>query len=264
MREDIDLKVEAYKVDKSPSGTSSSRDIAPSGSTSLRQTVDRRIPAGTFVVKTAQPLGDLAVYLLEPQSEDGLATWNFFDNGLEPGSEFPVLRVLSLPALLTTKVKPLPEDRTSNKPITYDMLMGKATPPNFSGSPTPIIRFLDDGEHFLQYKDGRSYKVHAISGKAEPYETTIRPPAVAPGSLRRPAAQVESSLEENDGDLYLNKHDGSPAVRLTKSPEKKKELTSLSPGGKYAAYVHAGNLYLVDIGHADRKAANERRLSRHL
>ena len=41
------------------------------------------VTAGTLVVRTAQPLGNLAVYLLEPRSEDGLATWNFFDEGLK-------------------------------------------------------------------------------------------------------------------------------------------------------------------------------------
>jgi dipeptidyl-peptidase-4 len=55
---------------------------------------DRRvIPAGTIVVRTAQPLGTLAVYLLEPRSDDGLLTWNYFDEALAPAREFPVLRI---------------------------------------------------------------------------------------------------------------------------------------------------------------------------
>ena len=52
----------------------------------------RTVKAGTVAVKTAQPLGRLAAYLLEPTSEDGLTTWNFFDKGLAEGKEFPVLR----------------------------------------------------------------------------------------------------------------------------------------------------------------------------
>jgi dipeptidyl-peptidase 4 len=113
LREDVDLKVEAYKVAKisKPERAFQGHRIDTLGVTS--STAERRIPAETYVVKTAQPLGDLAVYLLEPQSEDGLAAWNFFDAGLEVGSEYPVLRVISLPALPTTKVKPLPEDRAS-------------------------------------------------------------------------------------------------------------------------------------------------------
>ncbi len=49
-------------------------------------------PAGTILVRTAQPLGRLVFYLLEPESDDGLATWNFFDVYLEPGKTFPVYK----------------------------------------------------------------------------------------------------------------------------------------------------------------------------
>ena len=109
LREDVNLNVETYKVAKVTRAARVFQGHRIVGLDVNVATAERRIPAGTFVVKTAQPLGDLAVYLLEPQSEDGLAAWNFFDNGLEQGSEFPVSRVLSVPALLTTKVRPLPE-----------------------------------------------------------------------------------------------------------------------------------------------------------
>jgi hypothetical protein len=49
------------------------------------------------VVRTAQRLGTLAAYLLEPQSEDGLCAWNFFDGTLKRGTDFPVLRVPASP-----------------------------------------------------------------------------------------------------------------------------------------------------------------------
>ena len=39
----------------------------------------REFPKGTLVVRTAQPLGRLAAYLLEPESDDGLLVWNYFD-----------------------------------------------------------------------------------------------------------------------------------------------------------------------------------------
>jgi hypothetical protein len=53
------------------------------------------IPAGTLVVRTDQPLGRLAVYLLEPTSEDGLSTWNFFDPWAKEDALFPVLRAMN-------------------------------------------------------------------------------------------------------------------------------------------------------------------------
>jgi hypothetical protein len=37
------------------------------------------------------------VYLLEPLSDDGLVTWNFFDNDLKPGAAYPVMRLIDDP-----------------------------------------------------------------------------------------------------------------------------------------------------------------------
>jgi len=50
------------------------------------------VPAGSLVVRTKQPLGRLVFYLLEPESDDGLTTWNFLDSGLKVGAPHPVLK----------------------------------------------------------------------------------------------------------------------------------------------------------------------------
>ena len=54
----------------------------------------RTLPAGTLVVRTGQPLSIVAAYLLEPESDDGLTTWNFFDSSLRVGGAHPVMRAL--------------------------------------------------------------------------------------------------------------------------------------------------------------------------
>ena len=41
-----------------------------------------------------QPLGVLAMYLLEPSSDDGFVTWNFLDDALAEGKDYPIWRVL--------------------------------------------------------------------------------------------------------------------------------------------------------------------------
>jgi hypothetical protein len=49
--------------------------------------------SGMMVVRTDQRLGRLAALLLDPESDDGFATWNAFDTQLGVGMPYPVLRV---------------------------------------------------------------------------------------------------------------------------------------------------------------------------
>jgi hypothetical protein len=105
LSKETEVEAEAYRIDKV------SRSSSPFQKHNL-VTVDasvhtgrQRVPAGTVVVRTEQKLGTLAVILLEPQCEDGLTTWNFFDAGLAEGKDFPVLRVLDSGSLSTHPLK---------------------------------------------------------------------------------------------------------------------------------------------------------------
>jgi hypothetical protein len=49
---------------------------------------------GDYLVSVAQPLGRLAAYLLEPQSDDGLVTWDLYGD-ISVGESLPVLRIHS-------------------------------------------------------------------------------------------------------------------------------------------------------------------------
>jgi hypothetical protein len=53
------------------------------------------LPAGTRIVRLAQPLGLLAAYLLEPESDDGLTNWNFMDPWLDVGKPAPVRKIMT-------------------------------------------------------------------------------------------------------------------------------------------------------------------------
>ena len=66
--------------------------------------------AGTLVIRTAQPLANLAAYLLEPQTNDGLVTWNFLDRYLVPQwgfgyNPYPVYKVINKIDLKTTAIR---------------------------------------------------------------------------------------------------------------------------------------------------------------
>jgi hypothetical protein len=61
---------------------------------------DLELPAGTLLVPARQRLSMLAHQLLEPRSEDGLVTWNFFDEAAaaEDGRPWPVVRLARDPS----------------------------------------------------------------------------------------------------------------------------------------------------------------------
>jgi dipeptidyl-peptidase 4 len=67
----------------------------------------REFPKGTLVVRAAQPLGRLAAYLLEPESDDGLLVWNYFDRHIvsqwgRGAQTYPVYKLMA-PANLASK-----------------------------------------------------------------------------------------------------------------------------------------------------------------
>lgn len=59
---------------------------------------------GTWVVRTDQPLGTLASYLLEPASEDGVVTWNFLDRVLSMRTPYPIARARGAVRASTTEL----------------------------------------------------------------------------------------------------------------------------------------------------------------
>src|SRR5688572_9542724 len=59
------------------------------------------VQAGSLYIPANQPLGRLAFYLLEPESDDGLVTWNIVEEGLTIGQTYPIYRVTSNTSLKT-------------------------------------------------------------------------------------------------------------------------------------------------------------------
>ena len=262
LREDLDLEVEAYKVDRITRGRLFQRHDVIDLEASVRKET-RRVKAGTALVKTAQPLGNLAVNLLEPQSSDGLVTWNFFDEQLKEGGDFPVLRLPAAATILTARVPALAEERKLDKPITYEAVYGGGFGRglSFSGSPAIGQTWLPSGEHYLQQRDGQLSKVEARTGKLTPYYdpaplarglaklsffSNQAAQQLARGAWQRLSPQRDAALFTHENDLYYCKLDGSGAARLTRTPAAE-ELATFSPDGKLVAFVQANNLFVVEV-----------------
>ena len=63
------------------------------------------LAAGTHVVRVAQPLGVLAMYLLEPESDDGIVAWDVGDRSSGANGSAPVIRLASQ---LRVAMRPVP------------------------------------------------------------------------------------------------------------------------------------------------------------
>jgi hypothetical protein len=57
------------------------------------------VAPGALFVPADQPLARLAFYLLEPETDDGLVTWNILEEGLAAGQTYPIYRVTNVTAL---------------------------------------------------------------------------------------------------------------------------------------------------------------------
>jgi len=104
------LKVETFKITslKPSSRLNQGHYTNTVAGTIQPDTIDFK--AGTYVVRTAQPLANIASYMLEPQSDDALLLWNFFDRYLVPQwgrgyHAYPVYRLMKKTELKTEPVK---------------------------------------------------------------------------------------------------------------------------------------------------------------
>lgn len=93
LEEDVELDVERFRVD---STRVAERPFEQHHERMVEGAYERlrmEIPAGWVRIPVDQPLGRLAVILLEPASDDGLLNWNVFDDVIEEASHYPVLRL---------------------------------------------------------------------------------------------------------------------------------------------------------------------------
>lgn len=256
VREDIELDVEVSTIQSAEQAPRAFQGHRMASVETSVHAESRAIEAGAYLVRVDQPLGNLVVAMLEPQAEDSLLTWNFFDEQLTVGTEHSVLRVPLQTPLLTAPLPALPEDRETGKRITYDVL-NSGDRPRLGGSPMRSVEWRDD-DHYVVSRGRERWLVEAETGRyIEQVEGEDRSainaaigalPGIdskAAGRARIVSRQRGIGLFSHADDLYAVALDGSWARRLTATPGAE-ELASLSPDGQYAAFVRDHDLFTVE------------------
>ena len=260
---DVEVEAEVYHIDKFDRASDSFQGhrLASLESTSRRE--KRSIPAKSYIVRTAQPLANLAVYLLEPEADDGLATWSFFDHTVQQGDDFPILRIPAAADLPTRPVKRIAPAEL----LTVGQIHGQQERVNFSGSFPSGLRWLPKSSSYLRTIGDRTLRIDAASGAREPFydrekmaDAFAALPGIKPADAKRLAGNLgtlspdaSASLIEFRGDLYYYRFGDETARRLTSTPGEEK-LVEFSPDGAMAALVRDHNLYVIDIATGAERA----------
>jgi dipeptidyl-peptidase 4 len=261
-----ETQVETYRISKIDSAEpfqghalrTVAADVEP-------QTVD--LPAGTYIIRTQQPLGALAAYLLEPSSDDGLAKWNFFDPYLTAGGTYPVLRLTGdVDARLLLPV----EQVERGERMTFDHIMRPGQIVEYSSSSGGASTWLEGTDELLVRRQRDWYLVDPISGAArihpgmerfaealgeldefKPEEARQR---VAPAALTRDG---RFGLVSHKRDLYFYDAEAGSAKRLTHTPEEDEPLAELSPTGQHVVFVRGNDLWAIDTQQAETRRLTE-------
>ncbi|MBC7929319.1 MAG: DPP IV N-terminal domain-containing protein, partial [Rubrivivax sp.] len=159
--------------------------------------------------------------------------------------------------------------------LTIDDIFDPVKKIEFGGSPPADLKWLNDGEHYLQGKKDagvtRLMKVNARTGEAIPFfdaakmeAALTKLPAISAAdasrlaradSYKMNAAQTAVLLNFNL-DLIYYELSGDTATRLTTDPMEESE-EDFSPDGRAVSFVRGNDLYVIEL--ATRR---ERRLTK--
>jgi dipeptidyl aminopeptidase/acylaminoacyl peptidase len=223
-----------------------------------------------WLVPTDHPLGVLATYLLEPHSNESLASWGFFDP-MRDGMVYPVLRLKSMPNSDSAQAIPNPPlpslgigrriaDDIRGETLTLAKLFDPKERVSFSGMPSAIPKWLPDSESYLIQKDNRWFEVDAPTGSMKPFplplqmvEALGKLPEFQEGQAATYGRQLQvfddkfqTALIHHKRDLYLYDVESQRASVLTRTPEDDEEFAELSPSRSHVAFVRNQNLWVTD------------------
>ncbi len=219
-----------------------------------------------WLVPTANELGVLATYLLEPHSDDSLASWGFLDPSLSEGSVYPILRLdrktdharaepLAALEWLATSATDIRGEQ-----LTLEKLFDPKSKVSYSGAPTPMPKWLPGEPSYLMQRENRWYQIDAATGAMQPFalpgkmvEALGKLTSMADGAAAPYGRQLglfddafKTAMIRHKKDLILYDVASDVATQLTETPDLEEELAELSPSGQHVAFVRDQNLYVVD------------------
>ena len=97
---DYTLKVQSFRISELKAAPRLNQGHYLNSVKGSFEDLEKKFPAGTVLVKSAQVLSPLVSCLLEPESGDGLLAWNFFDRYLAPQwgagfNAYPVYKLMT-------------------------------------------------------------------------------------------------------------------------------------------------------------------------
>ena len=208
---------------------------------------------GTFVVRTSQPLGRLASYILECDSNDGFVFWNFFDDDIAKGMDYPVTRMDKPQNLSVEKVAAV----TATEKVTLEMIGAVNSPWQSPSAPRwktgNQIEMRLSGRKFLMDAQSMSF-ASTLEPKFEKQKLVGK--LVDAGVEEDVAKAVikKSPLESEDRshlvfdgakvDFLYNVEDDS--VQIFGNSQNNAELFEFSPDQSKCAFVNLDGLNIFD------------------
>ena len=170
LREDIELDVEAYRIDRVTRVRGVSEAPAGRAGRDGAQGVARASrPARSSSARASR----WAASLPTCWSRSRPTAWPRGTSStrvLKEGKDFPVLRLPAAAPLTAGRVRPLAEERTLNKPITFEVLYGRGAAAQLQRRRRcPASPGSTTASTSCKARTAGSYKVDALTGRCQPF-----------------------------------------------------------------------------------------------
>ena len=235
---------------------------------SARSKETRTVPTGTYVVRTSQPLGRWISYMLESESDDGFAFWNFLDSALEVDKDFPIFRIAEPVELNST---PISEVKKTGK-LSLDLIDGPnrllanaPSAPRWFGKTNWIKTKVYNRDFLL---DAES--VSMVSQPAQPFDVAKVKAALLDAGLEEKMAEAVSKAKPKvpttnevvifsaKGHAVLYYPDGDnetkAAVEVLGDPDSKASLFNFSDDESMIAFSNKKGLHFYDVATRETKS----------